>query len=780
MRFLTCLTENHDLRLVALAALFCLTGSAITVRLLQRLRTADPGTHLAWGFMGGVSTGATIWCTHFIAMMAYQPGVAVAYDPLLTALSLVIAMIGSSIALTIAVRRQPFAPLAGGLLFGLAVTAMHYTGMMAFAAKGLVEWSPAYVAASIVFALVFGALAFTRALSTGQRGSPWPATALVMTSIVLLHFTGMAALAVFPTAAEHGQTDSQSATIIMACAVAAVGMLVLGTGFATYVLDVSANVAWRRRMAQVMEGSVDAMIIESNGVIVAANGAFTQLLGIDDDVVGQSLQRWVSDIGSVEPGTLAQRSLEVADGSPMPVEIALRVDTDDKKSYMIYALRDVRQRLAQERRIAHLARNDSLTGLPNRTSFLEWSHRQAAPDEPGRRLALLSIDLDRFKEVNDTHGHAAGDHLLSTIGMRMKELAQPGEFLARLGGDEFVALIGIQDHDDAIDLIDRLRCAITTPVAYDHSTLSCGMSVGVALWPQDADEISALINNADLAMYRAKSSITTDFCFYEEEMDQTVRARRRIATELRDALDHDQFAIHWQVQASVETGEITGYEALLRWTKPDGTNVSPFEFITIAEQTGLIMPIGEWVLRRACQEAATWPMPWKIAVNLSPVQLGHVDLPRLVHQILIETGMAPARLELEITESAMITDPERTTHVLRQLKSLGVSIAMDDFGTGYSSLSTLRSFPFDKIKLDRSFMTELDVAPQSAAIIRAVLALGESLSIPVLAEGVETRSQLEFLRAEGCNEAQGYLLGRPGLMQPNESVALPESTSHAA
>ena len=234
------------------------------------------------------------------------------------------------------------------------------------------------------------------------------------------------------------------------------------------------------------------------------------------------------------------------------------------------------------------------------------------------------------------------------------------------------------------------------------------------------------------------------------------------------------------MQASVETGEITSYEALLRWTKPDGTNVSPFEFITIAEQTGLILPIGEWVLRRACQEAAAWPLPWKIAVNLSPVQLGHVDLPRLVHQILIETGLAPTRLELEITESAMITDPERTTHVLRQLKALGVSIAMDDFGTGYSSLSTLRSFPFDKIKLDRSFMTELDIAPQSAAIIRAVLALGESLAIPILAEGVETSSQLEFLRAEGCNEAQGYLLGRPGLMKPEEDVGEPGSSKHAA
>jgi len=230
---------------------------------------------------------------------------------------------------------------------------------------------------------------------------------------------------------------------------------------------------------------------------------------------------------------------------------------------------------------------------------------------------------------------------------------------------------------------------------------------------------------------------------------------------MREALDQGQFSLNWQLQAAVDTGDITGYEVLLRWIQPDGTFISPADFIPLAEENGLILPIGEWVLRTACAEAASWTEPHKIAVNLSPVQLGHVDLPRLVHQVLVETGLSPSRLELEITETAMITDMERTTHVLRQLKLLGVSIAMDDFGTGYSSLSTLRAFPFDKIKLDRSFMSELDGGPQSAAIIRAVLALGESLHIPVLAEGVETLEQLAFLRDQGCDEVQGYLLGRP-------------------
>jgi EAL domain-containing protein (putative c-di-GMP-specific phosphodiesterase class I) len=263
-------------------------------------------------------------------------------------------------------------------------------------------------------------------------------------------------------------------------------------------------------------------------------------------------------------------------------------------------------------------------------------------------------------------------------------------------------------------------------------------------------------------MYRAKASLTQDICFYEADMDQAVRARRRVTQALREAIDNQRFELHYQVQASVQTGKATGYEVLLRWKDEDGRYISPADFIPVAEETGLILPIGEWVLRQACRQAAAWPEPHKIAVNLSPVQLGHVDLPRLVQQVLQETGLDATRLELEITETAMISDMERTTHVLRQLKALGVTIAMDDFGTGYSSLSTLRAFPFDKIKLDRSFMTELDGAePQSQAIIRAVLTIGESLSIPVLAEGVETAEQLAFLRAQGCNEVQGYLLGRP-------------------
>lgn len=760
MRFFTCLTDDHNLWLVGLAAVLCLIGSIITFRLFRRLGAAEKGTRLAWSFMGAVATGATIWCTHFVAMIAYQPGTDISYEPLLTGLSLGVAMAGSGLALWAASRAMRWSAELGGVLFGLTVVAMHYTGMAGFATDAVIHWSPAYVAASIVGAVVFGGLAFNRARRSGKAAP----VVLMVLGIVALHFTGMAAMTVIPLGGAADHVGADSANVVLAFAVAAVGLMMLGTGVATYVLDMQFRIQAKARLEHLLESSVDGMVVEQDGVILAANAAFADLVGVEHGaLVGEPLARWMTDAAHLQVGSLLQSRLTGLGGLEIPVEIAARRDGGGvvQTDLMIYAVRDLRTRLAQERRIAHLARNDSLTGLPNRSSFLEWLTRQTAAPLGEAKVALLAMDLDRFKEVNDVHGHAAGDQLLIHIAERMRAVLRPGEFVARLGGDEFVAVVTVDEREGALGLVDRLRSAVTAPVTLEHAEVSCGLSVGVAVWPDDADNVSALINDADLAMYRAKSSLATDVCFYEEEMDEAVRNRRRMAQQMREALEQGQFSLNWQIQAAVDTGVITGYEVLLRWIQPDGTFISPADFIPLAEENGLILPIGEWVLRSACAEAAGWAEPYKIAVNLSPVQLGHVDLPRLVHQVLVETGLPPSRLELEITETAMITDMDRTTHVLRQLKLLGVSIAMDDFGTGYSSLSTLRAFPFDKIKLDRSFMSELDGGPESAAIIRAVLALGESLHIPVLAEGVETLDQLSFLRDQGCDEVQGYLLGRP-------------------
>ena len=763
MRIVDCLTNAHNLALVALAALVCVLGSWITISLLKRVRSTRAGARAAWVFLGAVAGGATVWCTHFVAMIAYEPGLQVAYEPGLTGLSLLVAILGSGTAQLLAAQRFPGSGLVGGVLFGLSVAAMHFIGMAAFAVDAVIQWSVPYVVVAVIGSVLFAALAFKADKLWPTAKGLWLAILFMVLGIVVLHFTAMSAMTILPFAPLDGALTGDDAKHVLAIGVAGVGLLVLGAGAASYALDSQSRGQAEMRLQHLIEGSVDGMAVERDGVIIGVNSALLKLLGAEREAaIGQSLSSWAEDAARLADGDMVQSSLKTASGEVLPVELAAKRDHASEGEVMLYSVRDLRARQAQERRIAHLARNDSLTGLPNRASFLERLSRQTATIKPGETLALFALDLNRFKEVNDLYGHAVGDQLLCRIADQLRDALKDGEFVARQGGDEFVAMAPVSSRAEAQAVAERLRAAIIRPVNIEHADLSCGASIGVSLWPEDADDLSTLINNADLAMYRAKGSLTVDICFYEADMDQAVRARRRVTQALREALDNEQFELHYQVQASVETGKATGYEVLLRWKDENGRNIPPSDFIPVAEETGLILPIGEWVLRQACKQAAAWAEPHRIAVNLSPVQLGHVDLPRLVHQVLLETGLQASRLELEITETAMISDMERTTHVLRQLKALGVTIAMDDFGTGYSSLSTLRAFPFDKIKLDRSFMTELDgAAPQSRAIIRAVLTIGESLSIPVLAEGVETPEQLAFLRDQGCNEVQGYLLGRP-------------------
>lgn len=774
MRILTCLVQDHNLLLVLLAAAICVVGAWTSIRLFNRIRSRQDGQKAAWLFLGAVAAGATIWCTHFVAMLAYQPGVAVTYAPVLTGVSLLVAMVGCGLAMGVGALSHRLAPAVGGAVFGGAVATMHYTGMSAFAVDALVVWSAPYVIGSLIAALGLGALSFHLAAREETLKSHLTGAGVMVLAIVALHFTGMGAMEIFPFAPRDMATTADDASAIMALGVAGVAFLVLGISVASHMIDAQMSAQSRSRLHDLMEGSVDGMVVTRDGLVIAANSAFLTLSGFDlDALIDQPVERFIDGADAMAEGSLIQCQLSSLNEGAVPVEVAIRNETGVGGQAVIFAVRDLRARLAQERRISHLARNDSLTGLPNRTSFLERLERNVATLKPGESLALLAIDLNRFKEVNDLYGHAAGDRLLIHVADQMRSALQEGEFVARQGGDEFVVIVPGVDRDGAFRTAERLRAAIVVPTEIERAEVSCGAAIGIALYPQDATEPSNLINDADLAMYRAKGSLTQSICFYEEAMDEAVRTRRRVTQGLREALDHDQFELHYQVQGSLETGKVTGYEVLLRWRQPDGSFIPPDQFIPLAEETGLILPIGEWVLRHACREAATWTEPHKIAVNLSPIQLAHVDLPRLVHQILIETGLKPSRLELEITETAMISDLDRTTHILRQLKLLGVSVAMDDFGTGYSSLSTLRAFPFDKIKLDRSFMSELDGSPQSKAIIRAVLALGESLAIPVLAEGVETMEQLSFLREQGCGEVQGYLLGRP---KPEaEKVAVPEA-----
>ncbi|MBR0834292.1 EAL domain-containing protein [Bradyrhizobium manausense] len=436
-------------------------------------------------------------------------------------------------------------------------------------------------------------------------------------------------------------------------------------------------------------------------------------------------------------------------------------DSNGAAQYLVGVIEDVTERITNEARISHLAHHDALTDLPNRSAFnAALDERLERAQEASTSFAVLSLDLDRFKDVNDVFGHPVGDMMMRAAADRLVAEADCA-FVARIGGDEFMILMPDDiRREDVLSLAERLVEAIGKELEVDDYLSHVGLSVGIAVYPDDGVDAATLLANADSALYRAKREGRARVCFFETAMDRELRDRRLLQHDLRHALEQNQFQVYFQPQARMD-GEIIGFEALLRWNHPMRGFVPPDQFIPLAEENGQIIEIGEWVLREACREAASWPRPLQVAVNLSPIQFQAGDLERSIHQILLETGLAPMRLEVEITEGVLIGDFTRALNLLRRLKALGIRIAMDDFGTGYSSLSYLQSFPFDKIKIDRSFILNLEATPQSAEIVRAVLSLAHALHIPVVAEGVETEAQRAFLEREACEEMQGYLIGRP-------------------
>src|SRR6476619_6080495 len=423
---------------------------------------------------------------------------------------------------------------------------------------------------------------------------------------------------------------------------------------------------------------------------------------------------------------------------------------------------DITERHRAEEHIAHMARHDALTQLPNRMLLLEkMAEGLARVEANGYAMAVFYLDLDNFKGINDTLGHPIGDRLLGIIAERIRVSVREGDTIARLGGDEFAILQGYSSAEAAAALARRLVDVVSDPIEIDGQDINSGVSIGIALAPDDGTTADHLMKCADLALYRAKAEGRGTFRFFEPDMDARIQARRALDVDLRRALVAGEFSLAYQPQINLAGNDLTAMEALLRWTSAERGSVPPSEFIPLAEETGLIVPLGEWVLREACREAAGWPDPIKVAVNLSPVQFRNRGLVTTVTQALAAARLAPHRLELEITEAVLLQDDEVTVNMLHQLRALGVRISMDDFGTGYSSLSYLRSFPFDKIKIDRSFIKDIDRNRDSAVIIRAIASLGASLGIETTAEGIETAEQLELVRRAGCTEMQGFLASPP-------------------
>ncbi|HET7888780.1 MAG TPA: EAL domain-containing protein [Bradyrhizobium sp.] len=433
--------------------------------------------------------------------------------------------------------------------------------------------------------------------------------------------------------------------------------------------------------------------------------------------------------------------------------------------YLIKTHEDVTDRRQTESRMAHMAYHDGLTDLPNRAAFLQaLTQMIEACTEAEEEFAVLSIDLDGLNEVNDVFGHAVGDKLLIEVAQRMQASARGG-VVARLSGDAFGLIIDGKQPIAGMLLAEQIAEALAKEFVIDGKSVRTGATTGISIFPHNGRDAASLLANAGAALSRAKAKSRGTISIYEPEMDQQIRDRRVLHQDLSTAIKNGEISLYYQPQASSRlgagNGQIIGFEALARWKHPIRGFVPPSDFIPLAEESGLIFEMGQWILREACREAASWPVPLQVAVNLSPAQFMHGDVVSLVHSILLETGLVPGRLELEITEGVLIEDFDRGLSLLRRLKGLGVRISMDDFGSGYSSLSYLQAFPFDKIKIDRAFVMNLGRNPQSAAIVRAVIGLGHGLEMSIVAEGVETQEQLSFLAEEGCDAVQGYFIGKP-------------------
>ena len=901
-RVLDCLTIQHDPRLLILAIMVCVIESFIAFSIHSQAREARGSLDRRWLVAAGLCTGGAIWATHFIAMLAYDDNVPTAYEPLLTVVSLLLAVLITTIAFIVASSGTRLDAAMGGAIIGLGTGVMHFTGMMALIVAGTIHWDRTLVVASILFGISFstaGMVAFHRLAGITAVVA---ATVMLTLGILSLHVLAMAAVTIVPdpTMIVPALGLSPSA---LAMGILAFTLLVVSGGFIVSARENRAARETALSNRELVNATTEALVLAERGVIVDANRRAVELWGNPlEDLIGKQvfgdLLTGTAPSGVPDDVFTLETYLRAAGSAVIPVEIVRQPLRSSSRANEVYAISDLRpliqtterlrrmndeleaqeaelrlrnvrfdtalthmtqglcmfdseqrivvsnQRYAEiygltleqvkpgtllreviaarianglfagsspddylrermeavqndmdavqelndgrsiavtlrlmpsggwvsthedvtdrcriEAQLAHMAHHDPLTDLPNRMLLRETLDKALKGSRRSdRHLAVLMLDLDRFKEVNDTLGHLTGDALLKAMADRLRKGIRQTATVARFGGDEFCIIDPFHPRDNPQALPGRIQEIILAPVELDGHTVSVGTSIGIALSPVDGTDVDELLKKADLALYRAKSEARGSYRYFEPQMDAALRERRALEQDLREALQTGQFELHYQPIVDLERDEIVCFEALMRWKHPTRGWVPPAAFIALAEETGLILNLIEWVLMEACTEAMKWPEYIKVAVNLSVSQFKARRMMPAVADALAETGLAPERLELEITETVMLNDVEAAFATFGELRQLGVRIALDDFGTGFSSLSYLLRFPFDKIKIDRSFIANLTQEGSARVLVHALIQMGLGLGVDVTAEGVETRQQLELMRAEGCTQVQGYLI----------------------
>lgn len=632
-----------------------------------------------------------------------------------------------------------------------------------------------YDLGSVVAVMIAGAALcsfglWENGLANGRRRVPY-ATLLITGAMLLVSLGSMASVLSFGDwmNAVMAPDDITSAPIVVIAATEACVVLVLAlVGSLIDNRTAARDQQETDRLHQLADATFEAIVIHRDGLVLDGNSNLARLVGTPlADLLGRDLSLFLlSDRtpahGASDHMVRTEHDVVAFDGRRIPVEMLSRPIAYRSERATITALRDISERRASEARIRFLAHYDALTELPNRALLTEtleqaiWQSRASGED-----LAVLGLDLDGFKLVNDTYGHAAGDELLRQVAFRIRSCLRAPEFAARIGGDEFVILQpGAPQPGAAFDLARRVVASLTEGFCLEQGNAQVGTSIGIAFHPRDAQGSDGLLKKADLALYQAKRNGRGRFHRFEEGMGQDLDEKHQIERDLRQAQARGELSLAYQPIFGSD-GRLVCCEALLRWTHPTLGAISPARFVPVAEERGLIVALGDWVLREACREAAGWPADCRVAVNLSPLQVVLPDMPGRIAEILAETGLRPERLELEMTENLLLQDEDAAFSALNAFRALGVRLVLDDFGTGYANLSYLRRLPFGKLKIDRMFVGELETDTRSQRIVQAVLALSRELGLDVTAEGVETEGQLELLRSYGCGEVQGFLLGRP-------------------
>jgi diguanylate cyclase (GGDEF)-like protein/PAS domain S-box-containing protein len=764
-----------------LACIVCLFSSFTGLSLFERAGANFGLLRRGWLAGSAITLGTGVWASAYLSLLTRQPAAVLPQNLQVTIGCAAIVVACAAIGLSLAIRLRQPGIVIGGTILGAGIAGSGVIGLARLAPPAPASLLPS--ADHVASGLIAVSLAVLAVSLVRRHHTTWHrivAAMLLAIAVLLTDLVLVASVAVGPATPVAAILTVHRATLALALCLVILAVLSLGLFGAVLDQALSARAAREaqrlrdseRRFRLLADATFEGIVIHEAGRVVNTNAAFCTLIGLNPrQIVGAEFEMFIPkefrsrlhralQNGSYEPEEL---TLIAANGDRLPIEILQREIDFEGRSTGVIAIRDISERKLAAERIRYLAHHDTLTGLPNRVMLNDLlGARLADLDANGGKVGVLHLDLDRFRTTNEIHGAAVGDRVLRMITDRLHEALRGHDFVARIGNDEYAVILNEIDRPEAAaQIAETLIRSIGRPVDIAGLDIESSTCIGIAIAPDDGTTSEQILRHASLALQKAKEAGKGVFRFFEASMDDRLRARRMLERDLKQAIETRQIEVYYQPLYSSSKSSLVGFEALARWNHPEHGPIAPNDFIPVAEESGLIIPLGQAVLWAACAEAATWAAPLRVAVNLSPSQFRHPGLVDSIRAVLDGTGLEPERLELEVTESVLIEETGHALITMQRLKKMGIRLALDDFGTGYSSLSYLHRFPFDKIKIDRSFVAALEQDSEAMAIVRAVVAMGHSLHMTVTAEGLETHEQLGFLRDLSCDHLQGFLLGKP-------------------